>query len=173
MRAALPFVAGVVVLSLSLGGCATPLEETRAATLVGSWRLLAVETVRDDGGVTTAWMGDEPVGLITYQPDGLMSVQIMRDPRPSFASGSRASATPEELKSAFFGYYAYWGSYTVHGADSSVSHRLTASLYPEEVGITYTRYFRREGQRLVLTTAPISYDGRRIVNRLTWEKVLP
>jgi hypothetical protein len=52
----------------------------------------------------------------------------MRDPRPLFAGGARTSATPEELRKAFFGYYAYWGSYAVHLADSSVSHQLTASL---------------------------------------------
>jgi len=168
-------VAWTVVLLLPLGGCATSPAEpgSAAADLVGNWRLVAVETLRDNGEITTVWMGEKPIGLITYQPNGLMSVQIMRDPRPVFGSGSRASATPEELKRAFFGYYAYWGTYAVHVADSSVSHQLAASLYPEEVGIVYKRFFKLEGQRLVLTTAPIDYEGRQIVNRLTWERMLP
>lgn len=167
--------AWAVVLSWSLGGCATPPAgpATAAAGPVGNWRLLAVETLRDNGEVSTAWMGDKPVGLITYQPNGLMSVQIMRDPRPVFASGSRASGTPDELRKAFFGYYAYWGTYVVHATDNSVSHQIAASLYPEEVGTVYTRFFKLDGQRLVLTAAPITYDGRQIVNRLTWERVPP
>jgi hypothetical protein len=173
MQAVLRIVVWTVVLLLSLSGCATsPTPPVSAAAgLVGNWRLLAAETLRDNGEITTVWMGEKPVGLITYQPNGLMSVQIMRDPRPAFASGSRASATPEELKKAFFGYYAYWGTYAVHTADSSVSHQLAASLYPEEVGIVYKRFFKFQGERLVLTTAPINYEGRPIVNRLTWERV--
>jgi|EndMetStandDraft_4_1072995.scaffolds.fasta_scaffold173569_2 hypothetical protein len=172
MQADLRTVAWTVVLLMSLGGCATaPAEPGTAAGLVGNWRLLAVETLRDKGEVSTVWMGEKPLGLITYQPNGLMSVQIMRDPRPLFASGSRASATPEELKRAFLGYYAYWGTYAINPVDNSVSHQLAASLYPEEVGIVYKRFFKIEGPRLVLTTAPITYDGRQIVNRLTWEKM--
>ena len=59
------------------------------------------------------------------------------------------------------------------GADGSVTHQLTSSLLPEEVGVTYKRFFRIEGQRLVLTTAPFSYGGQMLVNRLTWERMSP
>jgi len=168
-------VAWTVVLLFSLGGCATSPAEPgiAAAGLVGNWRLLAVETLRDNGEISTAWMGEKPVGLITYQSNGLMSVQFMRDPRPVFASGSRSSATPEEIRKAFFGYYAYWGTYVVHVGENSVSHQVVGSLYPEEVGIAYERFFTFDSGRLVLTTAPITYEGRQIVNRLAWEKMLP
>lgn len=138
---------------------------------MGTWRLLAVETILPDGQVSTAWMGKQPVGIISYQSNGLMAVQIMRDPKPAFSAGSRLQATPDELKRAYFGYYAYWGTYTLADGDKTVTHQLTASLWPEEVGATYKRFYSLDGQRLVLTTPAFKYEGKDLVNRLTWERV--
>jgi len=167
-------LAAALCLAASLTACMTPpVAQQHQPTVVGNWQLVAVETLRPGGEVSTAWMGARPVGLITYQSNGLMAVQIMRDPKPTFAGGSRLSATPDELKQAFFGYYAYWGRYSVDGADGSVTHQLTSSLLPEEVGVTYKRFFKIEGPRLVLTTAPFSYGGQMLVNRLTWERMSP
>lgn len=160
------------VAALSLGGCAVvSAPSTKEEGVVGNWRLLTVETISSSGQISTAWMGREPTGLITYQPNGLVSVQIMHDPKPIIAAGSRLKATPEELKNAFFGYYAYWGTYSVSAGEKAITHQLTASLIPEEVGITYKRFYALDGRRLVLTTAPFMYDGRELTNRLTWERM--
>ncbi len=137
---------------------------------MGTWRLVAVETIFSNGDISTAWMGEQPVGIIMYQSNGLVSVQIMHDPKPSFSSGSRLSATPEEIECAYRGYYAYWGTYTVNPGDKTVMHHLTASLWPEEVGITYERFYRLDGGRLVLSTPPFEQDGQVVKNQLTWER---
>ena len=85
-----------------------------------------------------------------------MSVQVMRDPRPPVpVSGSTFRATLEEKSVAFSGYYAYWGSYTLNAVDSTVIHQVTASLWPQEVGITYKRTYALAGDRLVLTTPSV------------------
>jgi hypothetical protein len=137
----------------------TPASEPKASgelarQLIGTWRLLTVETIRPNGEILTQWMGKAPTGLIIYEPNGLMAVQMMRDPRPTFERGTSSQASPEELKSAYFGYYAYWGTYTVSEADNTVIHNVQASLFPDEVGITYKRFFAFDGARLVLTTTP-------------------
>jgi hypothetical protein len=142
------------------------------AKLIGSWRLVSVETVRPNGEIITEWMGKAPTGLIVYLPNGLMSVQIMRDPRPArFESGSRLKASPEELKAAYLGYYAYWGKYTISPSESMISHDVESSLWPEEVGTIYKRFFSIEGSRLVLTTAPYKRGDEERRNRLVWERV--
>jgi hypothetical protein len=142
-----------------------------AQQLIGTWRLLTVETIRPNGEILTQWMGKAPTGLISYEPNGLMAVQIMRDPRPTFERGSRFQAGLEELKSAYFGYYAYWGTYTVSEADNTVIHNVQASLLPEEVGTTFKRFFAFDGPRLVLTTPPQMLAGEERKNRLTWERI--
>ena len=47
---------------------------TRQAVL-GTWKLVSVETLRQNGQVSTIWMGPNPIGLIIYQPNGYMSVR--------------------------------------------------------------------------------------------------
>ncbi len=116
-------------------------------------------------------MGKEPIGIIMYLPNGLVAVQIMRDPKPTFSSGSRLLATSDEIRGAYFGYYAYWGTYTVQPSDNAITHRLTASLWPEEVGITYKRSYTFEGRRLILTTPPFEHEGQEVRNQLTWERL--
>jgi hypothetical protein len=116
-----------------------------------------------------------------------MSVQTMRDPRPMFADRQSATATSEELKKAYFGYYAYWATYTIDEAENTVEHNIQSSLIPEEVGRKYRRTFRFDGWRLVLTTpvfkagllsVPHEYleaaqvrDDEALFNRLTWERI--
>lgn len=142
-----------------------------AGGVVGTWRLVSIETIRDDGEVIHEWMGAKPTGLIVYEANGLMSVQIMRDPRPMFAEGSRLKGTPEEeIKTAYMGYYAYWGRYTVNDSEGTISHQVESSLWPEEVGKQNKRKYTLEGNRLTLTTPPYKRGDEQRVNKLTWER---
>lgn len=115
--------------------------------------------------------GREPTGLIIYLPNGWMGVQVMRDPRPQFQSGSRLEATTEELKAAYLAYYAYLGKYTLSASDSMVIHEVEGSLWPEEVGKSYKRFYSLDGPRLILTTTPYKRSGDERRNRFVWERV--
>ncbi len=140
-------------------------------TLIGTWRLVSVETLRPGGEISHEWMGRNPAGLIIYDPTGHMSVQIMRDPRPTFEAGRNRPEAPEEFKAAYQGYYAYFGTYEVNEADGMILHRVRASLWPREVGIEYRRHVVLTGDRLVLTTPPFQAAGEQRRNQLTWERV--
>jgi hypothetical protein len=155
-----------------------------ASLTTGTWKLLSWETVRSDGQVLNIIMGPHPTGLIIYHPNGYMAVQVMHDPRPTFAE-SGLTATRDELRNAYFGYYAYWGAYTINEAESTVEHNIQNSLRPEEVGLNYKRSLLFDGTKLVLTTPPFKAgpgfrerlghaeirDDEEVVNRLTWERV--
>ena len=140
--------------------------------VLGAWKLVSFDAVSPDGQ-RNPLLGKNPVGLIIYHPTGYVSVQFMRDPRPTFASPSPKNATPEEIRNAFFGYYAYFGTYEVNEKEGFVIHHLQASMNPPEVGINYKRTFKISGDRLALTTPPqTSPDGSRVsVYELTWERV--
>ena len=160
---------------------------------IGTWKLISVETLRTNGQVLNIWMGLHPIGLIIYQPNGYMAVQIMHDPRPTF-SESRVTGTSDELRNAYFGYYAYWGTYTIDEAASTIEHKIQSSLWPEEVGSTRKRTLRFDGTKLVLTTPPylvlttppykaevvLPQDllqsaqvrgDEEMINRLAWERI--
>ena len=69
-------------------GQATQPSERR--NLIGAWELVFLQDHRPNGDVLD-WMGKKPSGTLIYSPDGRMSVQIMRDPRPAVVSSMWSS----------------------------------------------------------------------------------
>jgi len=131
---------------------------------VGTWKLISIERViGEDISLPFNWMGSNPTGVIIYDSTGYMSVQIMRDSRPTFESGDRWLASSEELKVAFEGYYAYFGTYEVNEKEGFVLHHVQGSLWPDEVGVTNKRMFKISRNRIILTAPELI--------RLTWERV--
>jgi hypothetical protein len=134
--------------------------------VVGTWRLVSIEDIRPNGEIVY-WMGQKPAGIIMYDATGHMSVQFMRDPRPTFAAEYNR-ATLEEIKSAYEGYFAYFGTYEVDEEKSTVMHHLEGSLRPQEVGIDYQRAFKLSGDRLVLSMRVPGKEER--TRNLVWER---
>jgi hypothetical protein len=83
----------------------------------------------------------------------------MADPRPAFAQNPVNTSPPyDEFRNAYFGYYAYWGTYTVDEAGNGVVHQVQGSERPGEVGIKYVRSVSVDGTKLVITT-PCCYKA--------------
>jgi lipocalin-like protein len=133
--------------------------------LIGAWRLVSVEDHRPPDVLFA--LGPNPRGMIIYTATGKMAVQITRAPQSHFSSGYNKAA-PEEIRTAYEGYYAYFGTYDVDFDKRIVTHHLEASLRPMEVGENYQRAFELSDDRLVLI--PIQ-DGKQQPARLTWERV--
>jgi hypothetical protein len=187
MRKVAIFVFAIVTsLTLALTN-PTFAQQTLKERIIGSWKIISWETIRAEGQVINIWMGLHPTGLIIYQPNGYMAVQIMADPRPTFAQlPSTTPPSSDEFRNAFFGYYAYWGTYTIDAAGNAVIHNVQGSERPHEVGRRYERSASFEGTRLVLTTpnykasAGLPHDllermqvpaDEALVNRLIFERV--
>ena len=80
--------------------------------LIGTWRLVSYEKRAGDGSITHP-IGERPVGRLQYDERGNMAVQMMKVQRPAFVSGDRLNASIDEIKAAFDGYSAYFGTYEV------------------------------------------------------------
>lgn len=118
--------------------------------LIGTWRLERFEDWDSTGAVTRAF-GDRPAGYVVYDPTGHVSVHIMRTPPvPPFASGDNSRGTAEEVRAAYDAYVAYFGTYTVDEARSTVTHQVEGSLWPSYTGTSQTRPFRISGDTLLL-----------------------
>jgi hypothetical protein len=137
------------------------------SAVIGAWELVSIEDRKSNGEVVR-WMGANPTGLIIYDASGYMSVQFMRDPRPVFASAYNL-ATPDEVKNAYEGYFAYFGTYEVDESNAVIIHHLQGSLRPQEVGIEYRRYFEIDGDLLILTMAVPGKDAGR-KRTLVWKR---
>jgi hypothetical protein len=161
----------IVLLVAGLVGSATADAQTTPndrANLPGVWELVSIEDHWANGEVTY-WLGEHPTGKILYTPQGRMAVQFMADPRPTFAGGTLASASAEEVRRAFDGYYAYFGTYDVDESQRTLTHHVVSSMRPREVGISLVRSYELAEDRLVLRVRG-SVEGREYTRVLVFER---
>jgi hypothetical protein len=141
-----------------------------ASEFVGAWRLVSYSAVTS-GGATIYPMGPNAHGRILYEPGGRMAVQIGDPDRAAFAVSDPHAAADAEVRAAFHGYLAYYGTYTVDAGRGVVVHHLEMSLLPNWIGVDQVRYFDLQGERLTLRTPPMVIGGIERVSRLVWEKL--
>jgi Lipocalin-like domain len=163
----------LIFAALTVWGSAL-VQAEQASVLTGAWQLVSVETVRPSGEIIYPCYGKHPQGLIVYDPSGWMSVQIVSDPKPAVPKddtrdGFRGSPLAERAAAAD-GYYAYFGTYTVDAAASTVTHHIKESLYPGERGEEGVRHFDIVNDQLILV-AKVHEMGENHQRRLTWRRV--
>lgn len=138
--------------------------------LVGTWRLISRETRGPEGNVSHAY-AEQPVGQLMYDAKGNMSVAFMRRGRPKFAGSDKFQGTPAEIRAAFDGFQAYFGTYEVDEAKQTVMHHIVGSLFPNWEGTSQTRLVELSGNRLTLSTPPMTEVGMTVLAVLVWERI--
>ncbi|NUU65806.1 lipocalin-like domain-containing protein [Enterobacteriaceae bacterium BIT-l23] len=142
--------------------------------LTGAWQLVSYVEKPLDGSPDVYPMGDAPMGLILYTPDGYMSAQLMKPNRTPFASGDWFSASPQEFTEEGSTYIAYSGRFYTDEAQQTLSHSMFVSLYPNWTGQTQQRAFLFEGALLKLSSpTPILSGGKEVIPYLTWKRAEP
>jgi hypothetical protein len=146
--------------------------------LIGAWRLVRIEVSGPGGPLRDPFYQPDSVGLIIYDPSGWMSVQIAAPQRPagdvpatrSGLAGPAAAAAAQAKAAAFDTYYAYFGTWTLDEASSVVTHRVSSSLIPAEIGRAYAQTITLEGTRLTFS-GPDVIGGRQALRRKIWERI--
>ena len=137
--------------------------------LVGSWKLISFHS-QDSSGQKAYPFGRDAQGRITYEPDGRMAVQLMNPSRPGFASDDPLVTSEAEVRAAFGGYTAYYGTYSVNPDDRTIVHHIEAALLPNWVGTDQQRHFEFDGKYLTLK-GPLLLGGVQWVVSLVWERI--
>jgi hypothetical protein len=162
---------GLLIALACLAGADTAASTASAGgELVGTWRLVSNDDHRPDGTVTAVW-GDAPSGTLIYAANGRMAVQLMDPRRRKFASEDRMAGTAEEVRQAFEGYLAYFGTWRVDASTRVVVHNVEGASFPNLIGTEQPRTFVLSGDRLTLSTPPMVRAGRRSTYVLLWERV--
>jgi len=170
---------------VAVAAVATPLRaqgQRAEPAIVGTWLL---ESLVDSlaNGTLAYWMGPRPSGPIIYSASGPISVQFLPSPRPPLPRPRAARNPPPpppgndpfagldaaELRDVATGYYAYFGRYEVSAAGDSITHYVSTSLRPTEVGVTYRRAIRMAEGRLFITLHT-TVDGVPRHRVLTWRR---
>ena len=138
--------------------------------LIGAWELIDVVEEPVDGSPARHPMGERPLGLILYTPDGYMSAQIMQRERAA-VSADWTDLTPEDYRQEAMTYFAYSGPYSVDEEKGLLQHSMTVSLFPGWVGQTQPRAVEIDGDVLHLSTPSPTLSGAQLVmTHIRWRR---
>jgi len=136
---------------------------------VGAWKLASFHAQGPDGQ-TVYPFGKDAQGRLIYEPSGRMAVQIMNLNRPQFSSADPLLTSEDEVRAAFGGYAAYYGTYSVNEGEGTIVHHIEAALIPNWVGTDQIRHFEYEGKYLTLK-GPLMLGGVQAMVSLVWERL--
>jgi hypothetical protein len=137
-----------------------------AERLVGTWRLADWARVDADGKRTPPLPG--ATGLITYTADGFMFATLTGPDRAPFAGTDPMGGTAEEAHRAMSSGLSYCGRWRMDG--DRLVHNVELSMFPNWVGAEMTRTCRFEGDRAIVTTPPITDNGKTFVFELALKR---
>jgi Lipocalin-like domain len=101
--------------------------------LVGTWTTVSADNVLPDG-TKRQLFGANPKGLIIFDANGRYAFVQLDPDRPKFKVNNRLQGTPEEVKAAWDGAVAHFGTWSVTEADKTIGLRIEGSLYPNQSG---------------------------------------
>jgi hypothetical protein len=151
---------------LTAGAQAQSLKER----MIGSWKLISWNTVTGGVEAPAPMAKGGASGIITYNPDGYMCVNIMAANRPKFASPDISVSTVNDKSTAFETFIGYCGRYEVNEQERFVTHLLDTSSYPNWTGSSQKRFLELSANQIKLTTPPILNRGAQVVHVLVWER---
>ena len=134
-------------------------------TLIGSWKLESFELESKDGAVVYPY-GQDLTGYLFYNEDGFMSAAFMNAERGPVGDGELSAAAQASNYDQFM---AYSGPFEAHG--DKITHSVEVSSLEAWIGTVQERWFKIDGDRLDLLTAPLAVGGDAPVGRLTWSRV--
>jgi hypothetical protein len=135
---------------------------------VGTWTLSSTERkILETGEAAPLW-GAHPSGTLIYTAEGRMTALVLAENRK--APGG-AAASEAEAAALFRTMVAYAGRYTIE--PDRVVHHVEQSWNQAWTGTDVVRFYKLEGNRLTLTTAPAPNprDGKMSVSTLVWERL--
>jgi hypothetical protein len=136
--------------------------------IVGTWRLVSYED-KPPTGPSLYPFGKDVKGQLMYDAAGRMSIQIMKVPHPTVASGDDSRVTPEEKQELYDAYVAYFGTYSVDSDRGVVIHHVEGDLADVYIGSDEERPFVLRGDTLILaphwTVNGAEWHGIRVFER--------
>jgi hypothetical protein len=118
--------------------------------ILGSWRLLSMESESQATGERRFSLGENPMGYILFISEGRFMAVLTRE-------GLKMPSTEQDWASLAKSVYAYTGTYRLEG-DQWIT-RVDASSWPAWIGTEQVRYFRIDGDMLYVTSGWMEGHG--------------
>jgi hypothetical protein len=137
---------------------------------IGTWKLISSEFRASNGKVSYPW-GIDVDGRLIYTADGNVAVQIMSPSRPNFAAKDHMKGTDQEIRAAFEGYQAYYGTFTLNESEKTITHHIQGSVFPNLIGHNLKRFYNLSRDQLTLSTPPMPMGGEVVTGVLIWKRM--
>jgi len=145
-------------------------KESARQRIAGAWRLES-RTVRKANGevVLDPVLGKSPTGRLFYDASGNMSLQMMRQDRRDPIS---VPSNPADAKNPriVLGYDSYFGTFDVNEAEGTITHHVEGSLFPEDLGKDFKRFFTIDGDSFTLRFTSKSPEGSEVTRTLRFRR---
>jgi Lipocalin-like domain len=144
------------------GGLPQPASDQEK--LLGNWKLVSFYTEDVQTKHRNDVYGARPIGHAALTPSGRLFAVITAD-------GRKPPKAPEEQAAAFRSMIAYTGKFRIEG--EKLTTKVDAAWNEAWVGTEQVRFWKLEGDRLHIITAPIPNpdvpDGL-MIGVLVWER---
>ncbi len=155
-------LAAFMGLALTVGmashGIAQQQAESVKQQLVGTWFLVSDVATRADGTRFEPF-GANTKGILMFDRTGYFSAQYSGDARRKVAANNRLEGTPEEDKANAKGTQAYYGTYSVDAAGTTLTFHVERNSYPNWDNMDLKRTITFAGDELTITIPRISTGG--------------
>jgi len=140
----------------------TPAMADERDGLIGNWKLLSFYTEDAETKQRNNLYGEHPKGYAALTPEGRLLAVVTAD-------GRKTPQTTDEQAAAFKSMIAYTGKYRVVG--NKFITTVDAAWNEGWMGTEQVRFWKVEGNRLSITTAPMtSPNGSMMIGTLMWER---
>jgi hypothetical protein len=154
--------AGLAILTF---GSASAAAQSIGA-LTGTWTL--VSSVREKDGKRSDQFGVGAKGMMSLDAQGHFMLTIIGPDLPKFASGSRATPTPEESTAVIARSIAMMGTYSINATKKTLTFDVESATFPNWNGTTQNRLIvTADGDELKYVTPTASSGG---VGTVTWKR---
>jgi hypothetical protein len=126
------------VLALFMGMTLPAEAQSLKQQLVGTWRLVASETLRADGSKIDEY-GQNPKGVLIFDNNDHYAVIIMRSDLPKIAANKADQGTAQENRALVVGLVTHFGTYAVDETNKTLISHIEASSFPNNEGIDQRR----------------------------------
>jgi hypothetical protein len=149
-----------------------PATETFAPTVVsdresfnGVWQLVTFEQNEPDGNISLPY-GDMPVGRLTFDAAGRMSVFVMKPGRVASVNTTAgiATASPADLRQIADGFMAYYGEFRIEDDTKTLITKVEGATLPAWSGSEQKRTYELAGDTLTLITPATKLTWMRLPN---------
>jgi len=120
--------------------------------LVGTWSLVAADVKHPDGSIGHDY-GAAPRGSLMVDVAGRYTLMIYKSERTHFASGDRATGTPEEYRETALGMSVHYGMLSADVKAHTLTFAIEQASFANWNGTRQVRQYELQGKVLRYTVA--------------------